>query len=188
MTIEEDKSMINYTKPISESDAEKLFKKMLKIKMADILVDLFKKESDPKTFRHKGEYSIQEIYSNLKYEDINGSMIIRIGPSLDSKVNLHFYNSHIDGMPPPGYISVFCSEIAYVVAGPLETGVWALGRGNEAVNGISIHMCRSIDLPSKTGKWFLDTMSWLALTTQQRYQDLSKQPRFFIGSKEEPEY
>lgn len=65
---------------------------------------------------------------------------------------------------------------------PRQTGVWALGRGNQMEYRISVHFSGEINLPSKVGRWFFDLMSWFATISGENSLPEERE-RFWDGNR-----
>ena len=175
---------VTHTTLIPRKEAEEIFKEFSKIPMAGALIETFKFAAGPLPFRKKKGCGGCEIYAEIGEQSVGASMVLR---QVYKRVDLIFYDGPIGEIPASGWINAFCGEFASITAGPKNAGVWAYGRGDLMTYGISVYIHRPILLPSNFGRWFLNLMKRFALIATEFHLDVSDQPRFWDGDKEEPE-
>lgn len=174
-----DKLAINFTRPISEKEAEKISSDFLNVPMADVLVELFTEVGDSRTFRFRKMPYKCTIYAGAERGDAKGSLTLEKVSGKFKWVTLRIYSGPLEQIPEPGSINADCLEMVSVSAGPTKTGIWKPGKGNQITYAILVHQRGTISLPTQSGKWFFTVLYRLAQLANEFHLNLSGQPKFW---------
>lgn len=174
-----EKRAIDFTEPLSEKEAEKIFVEFSKISMADVLTELFKEISDHRTFRFKGMSYKHIIYAGIKRDDVQASLSIEKVSGKFKWVTLRIYNGLLEQVPKPNSVNPDCLEMVSIMVGPTKTGLWKDKKGNQIIYTILVSQHGAISLPTESGKWLFTALYRLAQLANEFHLNLSEQPRFW---------
>jgi len=142
-----------------DQSVEELLDEMAKLPMADVLVEIFRQETDANQRKLDSRYgrrtnsTVHGVLKGKNEETIAIEMIIRRD---DPVCILEFVNKYNN-----------LDEIANVVSGPKDTGVWMREKPQQTVDGISISIYKPPVLPSRAGRWFFGVLRDLALKASE---------------------
>ena len=166
---------------ISEQEAEKVYERLERNLMGELLIRTFKREIKPSTLRqgpgqyYSKNYSGSKLYATTKIFD----KVAMVLEQYKEGGILNFYSGDIEELLDRGNSdSVFCNNFASIDAMPRPTGVWEDGKGDQLAYALSISHRKDIILPSQLNHWFIGIMSWLSDISSE-YLELPKQPKIW---------